>query len=491
MSRVPCRNLPLLLAVVCLAACARKPTPPEHFGPPPNKRALEQLAEKLRDYNHGDTFSPWGAVYSNSEEAFAELAGLGDAGIEKIASFLEEPGLALEEPRCAVLALAWAAPHPRILGTLSRLARENPPGTRRGIWARYSLCRLNADYERNFRDLSRVLGSVAARREEARSAYPAPLKRSGSATKAAIALGRLEDPRTLDLFSGAAGIDENLDWVLAVESRGIHDPAVVDLAWKIIEARLTNMRVLQEATDHFGKERYPFECVTEARESLFIFLWSEFNVIRKAMETMRRRGALSRWEFMDIIEASGIETMIPQECGEGVFRILEAYQEFIKTSLPETHERRHPVREPAHTEADVSRCAKNMKALLLEHDLWTLADECFDAAHENDGRLLAKGLDLGFDPRERDRQGRTVLHIAAFEGFAEIVRLLLESRADPDIRDARGCTPLHDAAEAGKRKAVDLLLTCHADKTMTNREGKTALDLAREHGHTKITALLK
>ena len=57
------------------------------------------------------------------------------------------------------------------------------------------------------------------------------------------------------------------------------------------------------------------------------------------------------------------------------------------------------------------------------------------------------------------QNGNTPLHVAALNGYTDIVRLLLEQ---PGI-----------------------------DTTRTNNEGKTALDLAREKGHSEISQLLE
>ena len=46
------------------------------------------------------------------------------------------------------------------------------------------------------------------------------------------------------------------------------------------------------------------------------------------------------------------------------------------------------------------------------------------------------------------------LHIASREGNIEFVRLLLESRADPKCRNKDGSTPLHMAAHMGHEDVV-------------------------------------
>ncbi|HEX4218012.1 MAG TPA: ankyrin repeat domain-containing protein [Acidimicrobiales bacterium] len=60
---------------------------------------------------------------------------------------------------------------------------------------------------------------------------------------------------------------------------------------------------------------------------------------------------------------------------------------------------------------------------------------------------VALMLDVGFSPDDRNGQGEQPLHTAAYNGNAEVVRLLIEADADVDARDARfESTPLAFAA---------------------------------------------
>ena len=56
----------------------------------------------------------------------------------------------------------------------------------------------------------------------------------------------------------------------------------------------------------------------------------------------------------------------------------------------------------------------------------------------------------GADPNARDRQGRTMLHIAVGKGGDPgTAQELVGLGCDPDLRDGRGRSPLDTAAKAG------------------------------------------
>jgi ankyrin repeat protein len=66
-----------------------------------------------------------------------------------------------------------------------------------------------------------------------------------------------------------------------------------------------------------------------------------------------------------------------------------------------------------------------------------------DKAHANDAAAVALMLDLGFDPRVTGADNGDALHWAAFQGSAELVRLLLRHDPAIGVRDASyGGTPL-------------------------------------------------
>ena len=82
------------------------------------------------------------------------------------------------------------------------------------------------------------------------------------------------------------------------------------------------------------------------------------------------------------------------------------------------------------------------------------------ARDDSDDLLVAIVLDLGADPNERDRAGRTPLHIA---NTAKAMQRLLDAGADVDAQDADGYTPLFHAARARDAQLIAVLLHNGAD----------------------------
>lgn len=84
--------------------------------------------------------------------------------------------------------------------------------------------------------------------------------------------------------------------------------------------------------------------------------------------------------------------------------------------------------------------------------------------------------------------GMAAIHAAAFFGFAELVRLLVEEGgADVDAVDASGATPLHVAAALPLRRGDVLrtLVDCGANLRRVDRTGFTPPDLALVSGHVE------
>ena len=99
---------------------------------------------------------------------------------------------------------------------------------------------------------------------------------------------------------------------------------------------------------------------------------------------------------------------------------------------------------------------------------------------------------------------RTPLHAAAYNGYTDIVELLLENGATADLYDGNldkeknrygdgpGDTPLMLAASQGNVKIVTILLKHKVDVNKQNSRGveKTALILAAEQGSLEIVSAL-
>ena len=103
--------------------------------------------------------------------------------------------------------------------------------------------------------------------------------------------------------------------------------------------------------------------------------------------------------------------------------------------------------------------------------------------------LLARGAIV-------DRNGTgwmtgTPLHAAASGSHASVVRMLLAAGADPNNRQRHGYTPLHSAAANGDLESVEVLLDAGADPAATNDDGETPLMLAEREDDLVIVERLR
>jgi ankyrin repeat protein len=103
--------------------------------------------------------------------------------------------------------------------------------------------------------------------------------------------------------------------------------------------------------------------------------------------------------------------------------------------------------------------------------------------------LLARGAT--FDRNGTGWMTGTPLHAAASGSHAGVVRMLLEAGADPNNRQRHGYTPLHSAAANGDLESIELLLDAGADPAVTNDAGETALALAEREGDLVIVERLR
>ncbi|KAK3926707.1 L-asparaginase [Frankliniella fusca] len=81
---------------------------------------------------------------------------------------------------------------------------------------------------------------------------------------------------------------------------------------------------------------------------------------------------------------------------------------------------------------------------------------CAAAARPGTASLAAL-IDAGADPAAATMEGRTPLHVAAYEGNLEAVRLLLQHGARVHVKDRFGRTPLLDAVQMDRHDVITAL----------------------------------
>lgn len=102
-------------------------------------------------------------------------------------------------------------------------------------------------------------------------------------------------------------------------------------------------------------------------------------------------------------------------------------------------------------------------------------------------RAIENGDDLN---TKKKRNGQTLLHLAAWKGYAKAAKLLLDNKADPNVRDIMEATPLHDAVSEDNVEIVRILIAHGADLDATSKYLSTPLCNAASNGQVAIVKLL-
>ncbi|RSL65837.1 hypothetical protein CEP54_004070 [Fusarium duplospermum] len=105
-------------------------------------------------------------------------------------------------------------------------------------------------------------------------------------------------------------------------------------------------------------------------------------------------------------------------------------------------------------------------------------------------RQLLSETNADVDQKTSDGTQRTALHIAAEDGFIDIVKTLLSHGAAVDRGDEDDWSALHFAASAGELEIVNVLIQRKADLNKKSNEGNSPLSLAAENGHLTVVEAL-
>ncbi|KAK1170189.1 hypothetical protein AOXY_G6981 [Acipenser oxyrinchus oxyrinchus] len=124
-----------------------------------------------------------------------------------------------------------------------------------------------------------------------------------------------------------------------------------------------------------------------------------------------------------------------------------------------------------------------------EEAVTVLSERLLIAAHKGQAgnvvQLINKGAKVAVT-----KYGRTPLHLAAYKGHTEVVRILLKADCDLDIQDDSEQTALHRAAVVGNTDVISALLQegCALDRQ--DKDGNTALHELSWHGFSQSVKLL-
>jgi ankyrin repeat protein len=115
----------------------------------------------------------------------------------------------------------------------------------------------------------------------------------------------------------------------------------------------------------------------------------------------------------------------------------------------------------------------------------------FHAATYGYVEIAQQLIDKGADVNAGAQAGEvTPLTVAALNGSAPVVALLLSNGAQVNARDASGSTPLTEAVRKGDAEVLRLLLQAGADPSVSMGDGGTPACYARAHNFKQAEQIL-
>jgi len=113
------------------------------------------------------------------------------------------------------------------------------------------------------------------------------------------------------------------------------------------------------------------------------------------------------------------------------------------------------------------------------------------AAQANDLRSLLDAIKKGVDVNALTDDGWTALHFAAYKGFEDAVKILLNAGVDVNIQGKiYHRTALHYAVHQNNLAIVKIILAYNPDLKLIDKGGETAYDIANRNGFIEIATEL-
>lgn len=123
-----------------------------------------------------------------------------------------------------------------------------------------------------------------------------------------------------------------------------------------------------------------------------------------------------------------------------------------------------------------------------QEDLW---DACISGNFKKAKESIIKGGNVNALDTRKSKSGRLSLNWAAFYGYTEIVKLLLDNGAAINAQNNSGFTAIHHAVENNQKETVVLFIKAKADLSIANNNGVKPIDTALMKKYSAIVLLLE